>query len=59
TNDEKSAEAIVPRRLQTSREGQNFRRCQEMKVTEGKFKDRQLQREGQLQQIGKMSGRIE
>lgn len=49
TNGEKSAEVIVPRWLQTSWEGLNFRRYKLMNVTESRFKNRQLHMEGYLQ----------
>ena len=49
TNDEKAAEVIVPRRLQTSWEGLNFRRYKLMNVTESRFKNRQLHIEDYLQ----------
>lgn len=51
TNGEKSAEVIVPRRLQTSREGLNFRRYKLMNVTESRFKNRQLHIEDYLQMV--------
>ena len=51
TNGEKSAEVIVPRRLQTSREGLNFRRYKLMNVTESRFKNRQLHMEDYLQMV--------
>ena len=51
TNDEKSAEVIVPRRLQTSWEGLNFRRYKLMNVTESRFKNRQLHMEDYLQMV--------
>ena len=51
TNDEKSAEVIVPRRLQTSWEGLNFRRYKLMNVTESRFKNRQLHIEDYLQMV--------
>ena len=51
TNGEKSAEVIVPRRLQTSWEGLNFRRYKLMNVTESRFKNRQLHMEDYLQMV--------
>ena len=51
TNGEKSAEVIVPRRLQTSWEGLNFRRYKLMNVTESRFKNRQLHIEDYLQMV--------
>lgn len=48
TNGEKSAEAIVPRRLQTPWKGLNFRRYKLMNVTESRFKNRQLHMEDYL-----------
>lgn len=51
TNGEKSADVIVPRRLQTSWEGLNFRRYKLMNVTESRFKNRQLHMEDYLQMV--------
>ena len=51
TNCEKSAEAIVPMRLQTYWEGLNFRRCESMNVTKDGIKDRQPQSEGYPQMV--------
>ena len=51
TNGEKSAEVIVPRRLQTSWEGLNFRRYKLMNATESRFKNRQLHMEDYLQMV--------
>lgn len=51
TNGEKSAEVIVPRRLQTLWEGLNFRRYKRMNVTESRFKNRQLHIEDYLQMV--------
>ena len=51
TNGEKSAEVIVPGRLQTSWEGLNFRRYKQMNVTESRFKNRQLHMEDYLQMV--------
>jgi hypothetical protein len=49
TNCEKSAEAIVPRRLQTPREGLNLRRRQSMNVTGHGDEGRKLHNEGWAQ----------
>lgn len=51
TNCEKSAEVIVPQRLQTQWEGLNFRRCEQMNVTKNGIKDRQLHKEDYLQKV--------